>query len=91
VVGAVVKDAVSSVASEGVAGSGKGVESEGVVPGTVAELTAALALDLASGLASDLPAEIEFGCGELRLALELLARVGAPLGAELESAFLLSF
>jgi hypothetical protein len=64
------------------------MESEGVVPGTVAELAAALALDLASGLASDLPAEIEFGRGELRLALGSAARVGTSLGADLESAFL---
>jgi len=68
------------VVSEGVAESGKGVESEGVVSGTVAALAAALA----SGLASDVPAGFEFECGELRLALELATWVVAVAELDLE-------
>lgn len=85
VVGDVVSDAlsnavaVSNVVSEGGAVSGKGVESEGVVPGIVA------------ALASDLPAHFEFGCGELRLGLKLAPRSGTVLGVGLDSMFVSGF
>lgn len=52
---------------------------KGVVPGTVAEL--------AAGLASDLPADFEFGLDELRVGLELAPRLGAVLELDLESMF----
>lgn len=59
--------------------------SEGVVFGTVAGLVTALA----SGLAPGLPADIEFGCGKLRLALKLSPRFAARLESDLELLFLL--
>jgi hypothetical protein len=78
-----VSAAVSNVDSESLVVSSKSVGSGGVVAGAVAELVAALP-ELASESAPELPADFEFGCGELRLALELAARAGATVWLDLK-------
>lgn len=90
-IGGVISDAASNVVGESMVASSEGGEREGVGGESVALSTAAeLVAALASGLAPGLPADIEFGCGKLRLALELPPRFAARLEFDLELLFLLT-
>ncbi len=76
--------AVSNVASKGAfAVTNKDEGSEGVIPGTVVESTAALASDLVPGS----PADSDFRTNDLRLSLALAPRFGAVLELDFESMF----
>ena len=80
----VVGDAVSNVISKGaVVVANKDVGSEVMIPGTVVESTADVALDLASGL----PADSDLRSNDLRLSLALAPRFGAVLELDFESMF----
>ena len=79
---------VSNVASKGAfAVTNKDEGSEGVIPGTVVESTAALASDLVPVL----PADSDFRSNDLRLSLALAPRFVAVLELDFESMFVSSF
>ncbi len=79
----VVGDAVSNVISKGAVVANKDVGSEVMIPGTVVESTADVALDLPSGL----PADSDLRSNDLRLSLALAPRFGAVLELDFESMF----